>query len=46
MWFSILKIDYKKAILEHAQEGWKLVQIFTDPGTYASFIELIFEREK
>jgi hypothetical protein len=39
--------DYANVIDSHAQEGWRLVQIFT-PGTnmlgQAGFLELIFER--
>ena len=39
--------DYANVIDSHAQEGWRLVQIFT-PGTnmlgQAGYLELIFER--
>lgn len=38
---------YQEAIRAHAQEGWRLVQVFA-PGTgaygAAKFFELIFER--
>lgn len=40
--------EYQGVILEHAREGWRLVQIFA-PGTgvsgMAGFFEMIFERE-
>jgi hypothetical protein len=43
------KEDYRKIIQDHAEEGWRLVQIFA-PGTgaygAASKFELIFEKEK
>jgi hypothetical protein len=41
------KEDYQKIVHDHAQEGWRLFQIFAPPtsGTgWASYIELIFER--
>lgn len=47
-WFSASpKEDYKEVVKEHAQQGWRLVQIFA-PGTSmegrASYFELIFEK--
>lgn len=40
--------SYEAAVLEHAQDGWRLVQIFA-PGVAAfgaaKYYELIFERE-
>lgn len=42
------KKDYQAIIYEHAQQGWRLVQIFAP--TYANgapqYFEIIFEREK
>ena len=39
---------YQTVILEHARDGWRLVQVFA-PGTggygTAKYFELIFERE-
>jgi hypothetical protein len=43
------KETYRNVIDEYAQNGWRLVQIFTPGlGLYgvARFYELIFEREK
>lgn len=44
--------DYHEIIRDHASKGWRLIQIFAPPTTqiqlragYASFFELIFERE-
>jgi hypothetical protein len=40
--------DYKKVVLEHAKEGWRLVQVFAPTSTREAsryFYELIFERE-
>ena len=41
--------DYQAIVLDHAREGWRLVQIFA-PGAgglwgKASYCEVIFERE-
>jgi len=48
-WFSKEPKAYHKIIEDHAEDGWRLVQIFT-PGTgpagAAAYFELIFEREK
>ena len=42
------KEDYHKIIKEHAEEGWRFVQIFA-PGTaiqgVAAYFELIFEKK-
>ena len=39
---------YQEAVLEHARDGWRLVQIFA-PGTgaygAAKYYELVLERE-
>jgi len=46
---SEAKKTYKNVIEEYAQNGWRLVQIFTPGlGLYgvARYFELIFEREK
>ena len=46
---SEAKTTYKNVIEEYAQNGWRLVQIFTPGlGIYgvARYFELIFEREK
>lgn len=40
--------DYHKIIIEYAEKGWSLVQIFapvTAAGPFAEFFELIFEKE-
>jgi len=41
--------DYHEIIKEHAEDGWRFVQIFA-PSTSAhpnsSYFELVFEREK
>jgi hypothetical protein len=40
---------YQSVVHEHAQQGWRLVQVFA-PGTAiygtAKYYELIFERER
>lgn len=42
------KKDYHEIIREHAEEGWRFVQIFA-PGTaiqgVAAYFELIFEKK-
>jgi len=41
--------DYEEVIKKHTEEGWRFVQIFAPPiygNGYASFYDLIFEREK
>ena len=41
--------DYQAIIREHAEDGWRLLQIFapvTSAHPNASYFELIFEREK
>ena len=41
------KEDYHRIVADHANEGWRLFQLFAPAmsGTgWASFIELIFER--
>lgn len=41
--------DYHKIIEDHANEGWRLVQIFTPPLSYqgnASQFELVFEKPR
>lgn len=42
------KEDYHEIIREHAEEGWRFVQIFA-PGTaiqgVAAYFELIFEKK-
>ncbi|WP_017150549.1 DUF4177 domain-containing protein [Bacillus bingmayongensis] len=42
------KRDYREIIKEHAENGWKLSQIFS-PGTFEygslEYFELIFERK-
>jgi hypothetical protein len=43
------KEDYHQIVEDHANDGWRLVQLFAPPmsGTgWASFLELIFERPK
>lgn len=40
--------DYQQVIHQHAQEGWRLVQVFTPALTSAGtakYFEIIFERE-
>lgn len=40
--------DYRQVIEEHANAGWRLVQVFapsTAPGAFSAYFELIFERE-
>ena len=46
-WNGEPKEDYKRIIAEHAEEGWKFIQIFA-PATagYAKYFEIIFERTK
>jgi hypothetical protein len=50
-WLSVrkeAKLEYQKAVHEHAAEGWRLVQVFAPPvGLYgaAGYYELIFERQ-
>ena len=42
------KQDFHTVVDEHAQDGWRLVQILTppiDPNGKASFFELIFEKQ-
>lgn len=42
------KEDYHTIVEEHAQEGWRLVQIFAPPtgsNGLAQYFELIFEKE-
>jgi hypothetical protein len=42
------EVDYKEQILQHAQEGWRLVQVFAPGmGAYgaAKYYELTLERE-
>ena len=45
---SAAEAGYQEQIRHHAQEGWRLVQVFT-PGTgaygAAKYFELILERE-
>ena len=50
-WLSVRKSakqEYQQVVHEHADDGWRLVQVFAPPvglhGT-AGFYELIFERE-
>ena len=50
-WLSVrreARDDYQLIIKEHAEEGWRLVQVFA-PGTgaygAAKYYELIFEKE-
>ena len=41
--------DYHEVIKNHAEDGWRFVQIFapiTSAHPNASYFELIFEREK
>ena len=42
------RMNYRATVIEHARDGWRLVQIFA-PGTggygAAKYFELIFERE-
>jgi hypothetical protein len=49
-WFSLRPVEDYQAIIErHAQEGWRLVQIFapaTNSRGFVRFYELIFERER
>lgn len=46
-WTGEPKDDYKRIIAEHAEEGWKFVQIFAPPTMgYANYFEIIFERTK
>ncbi len=43
------KEEYQQVIHDHAQEGWRLVQIFAPGiGGYgaAKYYEIIFERER
>ncbi len=50
-WLGVRKAGkqrYQQVVHEHAQEGWRLVQIFAPGiGAYgaARYYELIFERE-
>jgi len=50
-WLSARKAaaeDYQDQIRQHAQEGWRLVQVFAPGiGAYgaAKYYEMIFERE-
>jgi len=50
-WWSVrtaAKAEYQKVIREHAEDGWRLVQVFAPGiGAYgrATFYELIFERQ-
>ncbi len=42
------ELEYQEQILQHAQEGWRLVQVFAPGmGAYgaAKYYELILERE-
>ncbi|WP_413305827.1 DUF4177 domain-containing protein [Bacillus sp. 1P10SD] len=41
--------DYQKIISEHAEDGWKFVQIFAPPISgfgAANYFDIIFELEK
>jgi hypothetical protein len=43
------KEDYHQIVEDHANDGWRLFQVFAPPmsGTgWASFLELIFERPR
>ena len=50
-WFCVKRsaIDqYQQVVTEHAQQGWRLVQVFAPSvGSYglAKYFELIFERQ-
>ncbi|MCU9613155.1 DUF4177 domain-containing protein [Caldibacillus lycopersici] len=48
-WNSAPKDDYQEIINQHANEGWRLVQIFA-PSTKgygsAAYFEIIFERQR
>lgn len=47
-WGQKVKEDYRKIVEDHAEHGWRLVQIFapsTGAGGNVSYVELIFERE-
>lgn len=47
-WGGKPKSDYRKIITEHAQQGWRLIQIFAPTGSsyLPAYFELIFERPK
>ena len=44
---AVAKDDYHRIIQQHAEAGWRLVQVF-DPSTFgygrAEYFEIIFER--
>jgi hypothetical protein len=50
-WFGVKRSairQYQQIVTEHAQQGWRLVQIFAPGiGVYgaATYFELIFERQ-
>jgi hypothetical protein len=48
MWTNQMSDDHQAVIQEHAEEGWRLVQIFSPIGMSMQpmFYELIFERLK
>lgn len=47
IWNNLPKEDYASIIAEHAEEGWRLVQIFTSMSSSMQMsYELIFERPK
>jgi hypothetical protein len=46
LWMAKLEQDHHKVISDHANNGWRLVQIFPRPTYYRiKFYELIFEKE-
>lgn len=46
-WKGEPKEDYKRIIAEHAEDGWKFVQIFAPSiAGYAQYFDIIFERIK
>lgn len=47
IWNNLPKEDYQAIIAEHAEEGWRLVQIFSSMSSAMQMnYELIFERPK
>lgn len=41
--------DYHPIVEQHAEDGWRLVQIFAPssaPGAFPAYFELIFEKQK
>ncbi|WP_309260348.1 DUF4177 domain-containing protein [Bacillus cereus] len=46
-WKGQPKEDYKRIIIEHAEDGWEFVQVLTlTLAGYTSSLEIIFKRTK